>query len=165
MKIWTDQWWNPSVCVEGTVGYNLVCSTTYNSRPVCFLPSSVPHYVLFHFLAVLLAQEEPIRGFHVAEQLPFLKDLEKRHRKTVLSDMMNITKPWCCWKLPVKLLVLSSGHYDKPWSYWKVSVKLFVVFTLLWHENYHHILKLLKTVSEIKLLVVFASLWLEHHKI
>ncbi|XP_076469965.1 protein broad-minded-like isoform X2 [Babylonia areolata] len=42
---------------------------------------------------VVLLKEEPIRGFHIAEQLPYLKELEKRHRKTVLSDMMNITKP------------------------------------------------------------------------
>ncbi|XP_070203121.1 protein broad-minded-like isoform X1 [Littorina saxatilis] len=42
---------------------------------------------------VVFLKEEPIRGFQVAEQLPYLKDLEKRHRKTVLSDMMNITRP------------------------------------------------------------------------
>ena len=150
--LFVQQHTTAGLCISFLPLFHIMCSI--------FCPEAAP---CNNRMAVLLTQEEPIRGFHVAEQLPFLKDLEKRHRKTVLSDMMNITRPWCCWKLSVKLLVLSSGHYDKPWSYWKLSVKLFVVFTLLWHENYHHILKPLKTVSEIK--VAFASLWLEHHKV
>ncbi|KAL8584561.1 hypothetical protein ACOMHN_016880 [Nucella lapillus] len=42
---------------------------------------------------VVFLKDEPIRGFHIAEQLPYLKELEKLHRKTVLSDMMNISRP------------------------------------------------------------------------
>lgn len=54
-------------------------------------PHVVQHYQTQDLVVFL--KEEPIKGFHIAEQLPYMKDLEKRNRKTVLSDMMNITKP------------------------------------------------------------------------
>ncbi|PVD21206.1 hypothetical protein C0Q70_19375 [Pomacea canaliculata] len=42
---------------------------------------------------VVFLKEEPIREFHVAEQLSYMKGLESKYRKIVLSDMLNITKP------------------------------------------------------------------------
>ncbi|KAK7505391.1 hypothetical protein BaRGS_00003553 [Batillaria attramentaria] len=42
---------------------------------------------------VVFLKEEPLRGFHVAGQLEYMKELEKRYRKMVLSDLLNITKP------------------------------------------------------------------------
>ena len=85
-----------------------ICSRSHCTRPMhpflCSTSQIFPFSLLklctscINSMAVLSTQEEPIRGFHVAEQLPYLKDLEIRHRKTVLSDMMNITKPWC-WTL------------------------------------------------------------------
>ena len=38
-------------------------------------------------------QEEPINNFHILDQVDYMKSLEKKYRKIVLSDMMNVTKP------------------------------------------------------------------------
>lgn len=42
---------------------------------------------------IIYLKEQPITGFHVAKNLSYMHELEKRYRKTVLSDMLNISKP------------------------------------------------------------------------
>lgn len=38
-------------------------------------------------------QEEPIRGFRVGEHLEYMLQLENKFRKTILGDMLTLTKP------------------------------------------------------------------------
>lgn len=42
---------------------------------------------------VIFLKEEPLRGFHVAEHLAFMQQLEKKFRKSILSSMLNMTRP------------------------------------------------------------------------
>ncbi len=59
-----------------------------------------PPNVHFHNLAStssmsfhIFSQEEPIRGFRVGEHLEYMQQLEKKFRKTILGDLLNISKP------------------------------------------------------------------------
>lgn len=42
---------------------------------------------------IIYLKEESIKNFHVLDHIKFMKDLETKYRKIVLSDMMNIGKP------------------------------------------------------------------------
>ncbi|GFR74593.1 protein broad-minded-like [Elysia marginata] len=42
---------------------------------------------------IIYLKEESIRNFHVLDHIKFMKELETKYRKIVLSDMMNISKP------------------------------------------------------------------------
>ncbi|XP_048254918.1 protein broad-minded-like isoform X2 [Haliotis rufescens] len=42
---------------------------------------------------IFFLKEEPITGFRMAENIRYMQELEKRFRKIVQPDMMNITKP------------------------------------------------------------------------
>ncbi|XP_060080662.1 protein broad-minded-like [Ylistrum balloti] len=42
---------------------------------------------------IIFLKETALDGFHVSSNLRFMNELEKRYRKIVLSDMLNISKP------------------------------------------------------------------------
>ncbi|KAI8790403.1 protein broad-minded [Biomphalaria glabrata] len=42
---------------------------------------------------VIFLMEEPIKNFHPIDEIKYMKQLEKKYRKIVLPDMMNISKP------------------------------------------------------------------------
>ncbi|WAR13306.1 BROMI-like protein [Mya arenaria] len=42
---------------------------------------------------LLFLKEEPINNFKISQNLKYMQDLEKKYRKIVLPDMLNITRP------------------------------------------------------------------------
>ncbi|XP_012936761.1 protein broad-minded [Aplysia californica] len=42
---------------------------------------------------IIFLKEEAICNFHILDQMDYMKELEKKYRKIILADMMNITKP------------------------------------------------------------------------
>lgn len=42
---------------------------------------------------IIFLKEEPLYGFKISQNLKFMHELEKKYRKLVLPDMLNITKP------------------------------------------------------------------------
>ncbi len=86
------------------------------------------HCYLELWSCVFLPQEEPVRNFRVGEHLEYMQQLEKKFRKTLLDDMMNISKPW---KKERKLDMLGSivsrlASPRKIWGEKKFGVKIFL---------------------------------------
>ncbi|XP_052230944.1 protein broad-minded-like isoform X2 [Dreissena polymorpha] len=53
-------------------------------------------YIMAHMQThdlIMFLKEEPIHGFKVAQNLKYMLELEKKYRKMVLPDMLNITRP------------------------------------------------------------------------
>ncbi|KAL3858589.1 hypothetical protein ACJMK2_008861, partial [Sinanodonta woodiana] len=42
---------------------------------------------------IIFLKEEPIHEFHVSKNLKYMQELEKKYRKIILPDLLNITKP------------------------------------------------------------------------
>ncbi|BFZ12598.1 hypothetical protein BsWGS_15637 [Bradybaena similaris] len=56
------------------------------------LQEDILSHMQTHDLVIFL-KEEAIRGFNVAQQIKYMKELEAKYRKVVLTDMVNIDKP------------------------------------------------------------------------
>ncbi|KAL5021697.1 hypothetical protein ScPMuIL_000852 [Solemya velum] len=57
-----------------------------------FLQRDIAQHMQTQNLIIFL-KEGPIQGFHVAEHLKYMQELETKYRKIVLPDMLNISKP------------------------------------------------------------------------